>query len=91
MALNNLQLNLPYGLLHLSCIQEKYIDSSITSQDQFPSDATKVCIFSCHPCEGLENCRVYNDSRKLGEKAYFIQLYSWSEIHKVKKGLAPYN
>ncbi|KAG5015577.1 hypothetical protein JHK85_021713 [Glycine max] len=40
----NLQLNLPYGLLHLSCVQEKYIDSSTSSQDQFPSDATKIWV-----------------------------------------------
>jgi len=43
MVLNYLQLNLPYGFLHFSCVQEKYIDSSTSSQDQFQSDPTKVC------------------------------------------------
>jgi len=78
-VLNNLQLNLPYGLLHLSCVQEKYIDSSTSSQDQ--GDPTKVCFSSCQSCEGHGNCRVCSDSRKLGEKTDFMQLYSWNDIH----------
>ncbi|TKY49259.1 40S ribosomal protein S3a [Spatholobus suberectus] len=35
MVLNNLQWKLPYSLLHLSCIQDKYKDSSTSPQDQF--------------------------------------------------------